>query len=201
MAWSAPNDLARSHFAFEPAVAMTVAPSALATCTEASPTAPAAAWMTMVSPSRNKVASVRATAAVVKDTGIAAASVKRVDAGTGNAMSARTIANSAKPPQSTFAMTSSPSRFSEPGPTATTLPDTSWPGVKGRGGRTWYLSSTIRRSEKFIAAPCTCMRSSLSSTVGTGRVDNSRCSRPGPAPDTQACIDVGSGKSPPQTGE
>ena len=36
-----------------------------------------------------------------------------------------------------------------PSPTSLTTPEISWPGVKGRGGFTWYLPWTIRMSGKL----------------------------------------------------
>ena len=52
-------------------------------------------------------------------------------------MSSRTTASSANPPQVSFEAIRSPGRIAAPGPAASTTPATSWPGVKGRSGRTW----------------------------------------------------------------
>ena len=52
-------------------------------------------------------------------------------------MSSRTTAISANPPKTSLEAIRSPGRIAVPGPASATMPATSWPGVKGRSGRTW----------------------------------------------------------------
>ena len=156
----APHLAAIVHFSSEPAVAITVAPNARATCTDARPTPPAPACTRTVSPACTCVDSVRATTAVVAATGIAAASTRSQLSGTVMAMSSRAIACSAKAPQSTFETTRSPTVCVQSVPVAITIPDSSCPGVNGRSGRTWYWLLIINRSLKLSAAPCTSTTSS-----------------------------------------
>ena len=52
-------------------------------------------------------------------------------------MPSRTTAFSAKPPKIVLEAIRSPGRIAAPGPVSSTTPATSWPGVKGRPGRTW----------------------------------------------------------------
>src|SRR5262249_49080842 len=98
-----------------------------------------------VSPAVIAVASVIATSAVVYTTGNAAAWLMDIPPGRRIAMSPRTTAYSANPPHSTLLAIRSPSARPEFAMAETTVPAISWPGTKGRGGRTWEVSATHER--------------------------------------------------------
>src|SRR3546814_1821395 len=67
-----------------------------------------------------------------------------------NVLTSSASAFSARPPQSRADITRSPTRKRvTSAPTASTMPATSVPGVKGRGGLRWYFPSTTRLVAKL----------------------------------------------------
>jgi hypothetical protein len=76
-------------------------------------------------------------------------------------LAAGTARRSTRPPQPGTAMTRSPLKMPfTPSPTASTTPETSAPGAKGRTGLNWYLSSMIRVSGKLMPTALTSMTTS-----------------------------------------
>ncbi len=82
---------------------------------------------------------------------------------------APTTTCSANAPTSVAPNTRSPGvRAVTSSPTSSTTPLNSLPGVNGGGCEIWYLSSSIKRSGKLIAAARTATRTSPGPTGGTG---------------------------------
>ena len=94
-------------------------------------------------------------------------------------LSALTASRSTIPPQPGMAMTRSPLKTPfTPSPTASTTPETSPPGEKGRWGLNWYLSSIIRVSGKFTPTALTSMMTSPAFGVGSRTSSTTRLSGP-----------------------
>ena len=92
---SAPSSRTRSSFASLPAIATTRHPAARAIWTAAVPTPRPAGEMAIVSPGRGRPRTMRATQAVMKFTGKAAASTEESPGTTGNAWASGTTTSSA----------------------------------------------------------------------------------------------------------
>ena len=138
-------------------------------CTAAVPTPLPTAWIRTVSPSERFIWRKRASKAVMKTSGIAPASSVPTPAGTRTAVRSWATTNSAYPPPPTIPMTRSPffQRVTS-GPTASTVPEYSRPGMSsGEPGGAGYFPTRCRRSARFNPDALTRTRICLS--PGWGR--------------------------------
>ncbi len=156
------------------AVPITYAPRALAICTPKWPTPPAAAWISTRCPSATCAVSTSICQAVSPASGIPAASGWPIPAGLRAKCREGAVTYSAKPPPNRGKLgipyTSSPGRsVVTPKPTASTVPETSQPRVKGGSpssqARPW--PALVLVSTGFTPAACT--RTSTSVGPGSGR--------------------------------
>src|SRR5438093_3100445 len=108
--------------------------------------------------------------------------------------SAGTTTRSAYAPHWTMARTRWPGRTRvTPGPIAVTTPASSWPGLKGSGGFTWYFPWTMRMSGKLQPMARVSTRTSPGPGAGSGSSCHSRSAGSPQRVATSACMN---GSSP-----
>ena len=175
---SAPASAHATRLASPLAHATTSAPRALAICTAARPTPPAAPRTRTRSFGATLARSHRARCAVPWQTGNAAAAARESAGGAGKRTApsaadggpsaSRTTTSSAMAPPptrtpATFAPGANPAARAS-APDSATTPENSPPGTKGSAGFSWYSPRAMRRSAKLSAANATFTRTPLGGT-------------------------------------
>ena len=157
MQWSAPASRNASILRTPLAAATTTQPNALAICTAARPTPPAAPRMSTVEPFVTRAYRVRAKCAVPNATGKAAACARVTPSGTGKTEAAlATVSSAMAPPPMVTPATRSPILIPRTfAPHSVTTPANSPPGMNGSRGFSWYSPLTINPSAKLRAAAST----------------------------------------------
>jgi hypothetical protein len=191
MVTSAPSSFTTSSFRALEAVANTRAPKCFASRTAAWPTPPAAAWISTDCPALTSATSRMAAYAVNQLMPTAAPSAGLHQWGSGRAMTARQVMNSAKAPWPK-AITFAPiGQGMSPPPVATTSPHASRPAMYGGVGPPRYVPRVCIESEKFTPAARTLISTSPAWGGRTGRSTIRIAAGPSRLETSTACMVLG----------